>query len=254
MRWTHNAHAGVLVADHHALARDAHRPELRRVHHVHPVLDRGGLLVRGLLQRGEGVERRLGLVIEPVGGVVRLELADVGAARKVLDERAVAAVHEDHVGGPEGLVRDAACLEHRDQRRLRPCSLGLQGLVDVPAAGVLVLHPVGQAHVCLRLELDHERRRLAVGCVPQDQVLDLSCEAGPLDAPGSVVATEDSRRGQGRREANEPHGDQATSAEQPSDQIHPALPPLPGAACRTKAARPKGCGCAPYNTWSRLAQ
>ena len=160
------AHAGVLVADHDPLAGEAHRPELGSVH-----LDDARLDGRGRLGLGDAGLRDLA-ALDPLRAVVRFDRGDVRPGREVVNQRRAPA-REDHVCDPVRLVGDAPRAQHGADGRLRAGGFRLERPVDVPAASILVRHPVGRAQIGLSLQVDDDRGLIPVRRVPQDFGFDL---------------------------------------------------------------------------------
>ena len=162
------AHAGVLIANNHALAGKAQRPDRRSVDVEHAPL--GG--VGGVGVAGRDAKFFNDRIFDPASGHIGVDARHVRARGEQLDQRAVGRGNE-HVGRPERLVSNAPGFEKLLKANLSASGMLSKRVVNKPAAGILVLHCIGRADVGLIGEQDDDRRTLAVGRVSQHLRRDL---------------------------------------------------------------------------------
>ena len=145
--------AGVLIANHHPLPGESHRPDGRRVYIRHTPL-RGG---RRIHATGRDAETRDVRIFNPAHRIIGVDPCYVVACGERLNQRAIRRGH-DHVRRPKGLVANAARLEFRAERHLSARGVLRQHIVNEPAARILVLDLIGSAHIGLfRQQNDHRR-------------------------------------------------------------------------------------------------
>jgi hypothetical protein len=159
------AHACVLIGDNDILTGEAHGPDRGRVH---------------IVDAPFGCVRRIGLVLQvcklgvldPIGGPVRIDAGDIRPRRQPLYKRPVG-VDDDHISDPKRLIMQALAVKHCLDRRLCEGGVIRERLVNIPTAGVLVLHVVRRADICLVGEIDDDRCSFTVGRVIKDLLADL---------------------------------------------------------------------------------